>query len=164
MEWMLLPYRKLYRLIEGRSSRREFWMFVLFNVIVYIALIALMFGFVGSGVLSMADPSNMMQSMMGAGAVVVILLVIPFYIWAILTSVASFAVSIRRLHDLNLTGWSYLVYPVLLVVAAMISPYLMIAVVIGWIVVMCLPGTSGANKYGSDPTDPHAEAIDKAFA
>lgn len=152
MEYMLMPYRKLYRLIEGRSGRREFWMFVLLNVIVYAAAIALMFAFVGGAGMSMADPTNLGAMMTGAG-VMMLLLIIPFYIWAILTSVASVAVTIRRLHDLNLTGWLYLLYPVLLVGAAAVSPYLMVAVVIGWIVVMCLPSTSGANKYGADPYD-----------
>ena len=163
MEYMLMPYRKLYRLIEGRSGRREFWMFVLLNVIVYAGLIAMLFAFVGGAGMSMADPTNLGAMMTGAG-VLMLLLVIPFYIWAILTSVASVAVTIRRLHDLNQSGWLYLLYPVLLVAAAMISPYLMFAVVIGWIVVMCLPGTSGANKYGSDPTDPNADAGPSVFA
>ena len=164
MEYMLMPYRKLYRLIEGRSGRREFWMFVLLNVIVYIALFALIFGIVGGAGMSMADPTNLGAMMAGAGAVVMIVLIIPFYIWALLTTVASIAVTIRRLHDLNLTGWVYLIYPLLLVGAAAISPYLMVAVAIGWIVVMCLPGTKGPNKYGSDPTDPNAEAGPEVFA
>ena len=163
MEYMLMPYRKLYRLIEGRSGRREFWMFVLLNVIVYAAAIALMFAFVGGAGMSMADPTNLGAMMTGAG-VMMLLLIIPFYIWAILTSVASVAVTIRRLHDLNLTGWLYLLYPVLLIGAAAVSPYLMVAVVIGWIVAMCLPGSSGANKYGSNPTDPNAEAGATVFA
>ena len=164
MEYMLMPYRKLYRLIEGRSGRREFWMFVLLNVIVYVAFFALLIGIVGGAGMSLADPTNLGAMMAGAGAAVMVLLIVPFYIWALLTTVASVAVTIRRLHDLNLTGWAYLLYPVLLVAAAAISPYLMFAVVIGCIVVMCLPGTKGANKYGSDPTDPNGEAGAAVFA
>ena len=41
MEWMLMPYRRLYALIAGRASRQEFWMFVLFNVIVAVVFLAL---------------------------------------------------------------------------------------------------------------------------
>ena len=45
MEWMLMPYRKLYRLIEGRSSRQEYWMFTFFNVLVLLVVLAIMFLF-----------------------------------------------------------------------------------------------------------------------
>ena len=41
MEWMLMPYRRLYALIAGRASRQEFWMFILLNVIVVVAFLAL---------------------------------------------------------------------------------------------------------------------------
>lgn len=39
MEWMLLPYKR-YADFSGRSSRMEFWMFVLFLVIVTLALVS----------------------------------------------------------------------------------------------------------------------------
>ncbi len=164
MEWMLMPYRKLYRLIEGRSSRREFWMFVLFVVLVYIAAFAVLFGVMGGAGMAMTNPTDIGSLMAGTGALVMILLIIPFYIFLLLTGVASVAVTIRRLHDLNLTGWVYLAYPFLLFVAAWLWAPLVFVVAIGWIVLMVLPGTKGANKFGSDPTDPHAEATSTAFA
>lgn len=164
MEWMLMPYRKLYRLIEGRSSRREFWMFVLFVVLVYIAAFAVLFGVMGGAGMAMTNPTDIGSLMAGTGAMAMILLIIPFYIFLLLTGVASVAVTIRRLHDLNLTGWAYLAYPFLVFVAAWLWAPLMFVVVIGWFVLMVLPGTKGANKYGSDPTDPHAEATSTAFA
>lgn len=153
MEWMLMPYRKLYRLIEGRSSRREYWMFFLLVVLVYLAMAALFVAFIGGAGMSMVDPSNLAGMMTGAGGLMLMLLIVPFYFWLLLTGVAAIAVTIRRIHDLGYSGWMYLVYPVLVVVASMISPYLIFAVFIGYIVVMCLPGTAGANKYGSDPLD-----------
>ena len=164
MEWMLMPYRKLYRLIEGRSSRREFWMFVLFVVLVYIAAFAVLFGVMGGAGMAMTNPTDIGSLMAGTGAMVMILLIIPFYIFLLLTGVASVAVTIRRLHDLNLTGWVYLAYPFLLFVAAWLWAPAVFVVAIGWIVLMVLPGTKGANKFGSDPTDPHAEATSTAFA
>lgn len=163
MEWMLMPYRKLYRLIEGRSSRREFWMFVLFVVLVYIAAFAVLFGVIGGAGMAITDPTDIGALMAGTGAVMMILLIIPFYIFLLLTGVASVAVTIRRLHDLNLSGWVYLAYPFLAFLAAWIWAPLVLVVGIGWLVLMALPGTKGANKYGSDSTDPHAEVATTAF-
>ena len=55
------------------------------------------------------------------------------------TIVPSTAVSVRRLHDIGLTGWFVLLHLV---------PY------IGSLVLLCaalVPGHSEANKYGSNP-------------
>ncbi|MCB2086178.1 MAG: DUF805 domain-containing protein [Sphingomonadaceae bacterium] len=146
MEWMLMPYRKLYRLIEGRSSRQEYWMFTLFNVLVLLGVLAIMFLFVGGA--SALDPTDMGALMAGAG-IFMMLLLIPIYAWAILAGVAGVAVTIRRLHDLNLSGWLYLGFFVL-----MLIPFVNFLAWIGLIVVMCLPGTAGPNKYGEDPLNP----------
>ena len=170
MHWMLLPYKKLYRLIEGRSQRQEFWMFFLLNVLIGLALLATVFavGFSmaslggGLGATDSADIGSMNAAGMGpagigalmAGAgVSVILLVIVFYVWFFLTSVAGLAVAIRRLHDLGFTGWLLLVYYAVLIVSAFISPWLYLLVAIGFLVVMALPGNRGPNKYGPDPLE-----------
>jgi len=155
MEWMLMPYRKLYRLIEGRSTRREFWMFTLLTWIVVIAVIALMVALVGSSVLSMGegvDPANY-GALLAGGGIGVIILMIAFYVWALLTGVASIAVTVRRLHDLNYSGWFLVLFYLVLIGAAAINTYLYLLVVLGGIVVMALPGTAGSNKYDSnDPS------------
>ncbi|HXD04198.1 MAG TPA: DUF805 domain-containing protein, partial [Novosphingobium sp.] len=43
MEWMLMPLRR-YAEFSGRSRRKEFWMFVLFMMLVYAACGVLMLG------------------------------------------------------------------------------------------------------------------------
>lgn len=153
MEWMLMPYRKLYALIAGRSSRQEFWMFVLFNVIVAAAFIGLFVALIGGAVLA-GDINNMGAAIAGAGFGAMLLLLIPLYLWAILTGVASFAVTIRRFHDLNLSGWVYLPFLVLGAV-----PLVNFLVWIVLIVMMCLKGTAGPNKYGDDPTMPASAEV-----
>lgn len=167
MQWMLLPYRKLYRLIEGRSQRKEFWMFLLLNFLIGIALVAILFSVVGSlaafgGATSAAEPGSMnaggfgpgglapMLAGLGVGAIAFMMV---FYIWALATSVAALAVSIRRLHDIGYTGWLLLAYYFVLFVGAMISMWLYWIIVIGFLVVMALPGTRGPNKYGPDPIE-----------
>ena len=42
MEWMLLPYKRYFD-FSGRSRRKEYWMFTLLFVIVYVVCAGLMF-------------------------------------------------------------------------------------------------------------------------
>lgn len=153
MEWMLMPYRRLYALVEGRATRQEFWMFVLFNVIVVAVFVTLFIVLVGSAVLA-GNYSQIGTAMAGAGMVTMVLLMIPLYIWAVLTGIASFAVTIRRFHDLNLSGWVYLPFLILGMI-----PIVNFLVWIVLIVMMCLQGTKGPNKYGDDPTDMSGAAV-----
>ncbi|MCH7629961.1 MAG: DUF805 domain-containing protein, partial [Proteobacteria bacterium] len=58
------------------------------------------------------------------------------------TIVPSLAVSVRRLHDQDRSGWMLLL---------MLIPFL------GWfalLVLMCLEGTRGPNRFGADPKNP----------
>jgi len=41
MEWMLMPYRR-YADFEGRSCRKEYWMFTLLSVLVAMVAVTLM--------------------------------------------------------------------------------------------------------------------------
>lgn len=100
---------------KGRARRSEFWYFVLFQFILSIlaAIIdKVIFGTNG----------NLL------GAVVALGLFLP-----------GLAVSVRRLHDINRSGWWVLV--------ALIP-------LIGWLVVLywnCQKGTDGANQFGDAP-------------
>ena len=164
MEYMLMPYRRLYRLIEGRASRREFWMFTLFVWIVAIVMIGLLIGVAGASALSFGEGFNPAEAgglLAGAGIGMMVFMLV-FYVWALLTGVASLGVTIRRIHDLNYSGWFLVLYYVVAVVAMLISKWLYLLLAIGWIVVMCLPGTKGANNYGKDSTE--ADVDVEAFA
>jgi len=86
MEWMLLPLKRFAE-FNGRSRRKEYWMFFLFSILVGIAASAIdiaVFGF------SFEDngPVNGLASLV---------LLIP-----------SLAVSVRRLHDTGRSGWWFL--------------------------------------------------------
>jgi uncharacterized membrane protein YhaH (DUF805 family) len=160
MEWMLMPYRKLYALIAGRSSRKEFWMFFLLNVIVYFVFIAIILSLAG-GAASMMNVNSMQTAMLGAGFGLAAILIIPLYIWALLTSVAAIAVVIRRFHDLNLSGWLYLAYIVAMFLVAAVTQSLGLYAVLSLALLglMAVPGTKGPNKYGDDPTNPTSAAV-----
>ena len=83
--WMLLPLRR-YADFNGRSCRKEFWMFILL-----FAAFLLGVGFIG-----------FMDSGDGSlGALSTLLLVLGL----LGTLVPSIAVQVRRMHDQNKSGW-----------------------------------------------------------
>lgn len=88
MHWYLDVLRK-YAVFSGRATRREYWMFVLFN-------------FLATLVLSLTDRvAGLMSEPMGIG------LLSGLYSLAVL--IPSLAVSVRRLHDTGRTGWWLLI-------------------------------------------------------
>mgnify|MGYP003726655779 CR=1 FL=1 len=58
MQWMILPFKRYFD-FQGRSRRLEFWMFALFNVIVY-SVIGILIVATGSTAdrLGAADPND----------------------------------------------------------------------------------------------------------
>lgn len=62
------------------------------------------------------------------------------------TIVPTLAVTVRRLHDSNLSGWL-----VLGLAIGLLIPVVNLLVALAAIILMCLPGTDGPNPYGPDP-------------
>lgn len=157
MEWMLLPYRR-YAEFSGRSRRKEFWMFQLLSVIVSMIGYGLMLaGGAGSlltGAAAKADfaaEPQLAEASFGplfwAGLILLCL-------WALASIIPSLAVTVRRLHDRNMSGWYLLGFIIAVVILSMIpvlGPLLALALEVGYIVILALPGTPGPNKYGPDP-------------
>ncbi|WP_404812559.1 DUF805 domain-containing protein [Capnocytophaga canimorsus] len=81
MNWYL-KVLKQYADFKGRARRKEYWMFTLFNSIVFFAL-----GFIG-------------------GLIETTVLVSIYYLAII---VPSIAVGVRRMHDVGKSGWFILV-------------------------------------------------------
>ena len=110
---------KKYAVFSGRSRRKEYWYFALFLVALGL-LLSLIDGLIGTfnspaGIESLSD-------------VFKILLVIP-----------GIAVSVRRLHDIDRSGWWFLISLVPLIG------------VIALIVLLVQDGTPGSNRYGPNP-------------
>lgn len=124
MEWMLLPLKR-YADFNGRSRRMEFWMFQLGQYIVYFGL-AVVFVLVGT-----------VAGSMNAEAAVGLML-IPFMIVALGLFIPNLAVTVRRLHDQDRSGWWILIQ---------LIPFGGIVL----LVFMFLEGTQGPNQYGPDP-------------
>ena len=115
---MIGYYRRVvferYAKFDGRSARPEFWWFVLANFIVEVVL-----------------------NILGR-ATVLFSIILLLYGLAVL--VPSIAVAVRRLHDIDKSGW-----------------FLLIGLIpcVGWIIVIvwyCTEGTRGPNRFGAAAT------------
>ena len=137
MEYMLMPFRR-YAEFSGRSRRMEYWMFLLFNVIVGCLLGAVV-SVAGAG-LSLQDAAAGNYAAMFGGLGLI------FLVWWAAIIIPSIAVGVRRLHDRDMSGWWYLGFIVLSVI-----PLVGFIAAIAMIVIMALPGTPGPNRFGPDP-------------
>lgn len=147
MEWMTLPLRR-YADFSGRSRRKEYWMFVLLTIIASSVLILLGFTIFG---FANADPNSPSFSLLGY---------VPFMLFYLAILIPTIAVQVRRLHDRDMSGWWLLGFYICSAI-----PVVGFLVSIGLLVLMCLPGTIGPNRYGPDPKDPHGrEDIDRVFS
>lgn len=163
MDWMLMPLKR-YAEFSGRSRRMEFWMWVLFTVIVSVVL-SVIDGLLGLG----TSRSSVASSSTGVGFSAMANMGVLGIIWSLGTLVPSIAVGVRRLHDTDRSGW-WILLPlapylagILVMVMGAVSGSLAMAglggvlMLIGLIcgivllVFYCLPGTPGPNKYGPDP-------------
>lgn len=126
MPWMILPLRR-YADFKGRSGRREFWLFqLLIAIVLFIVMVAMLMNNPG---MSSAEANRRFPSWAG-------LALLPFIVPLV-------AVSVRRLHDLGWRGW----WLALLVVGGAI-PAIDTIVALAWLVIMALPGSKRANRFG----------------
>ena len=128
LTWMLMPYRR-YAEFTGRSRRREYWSFMLFYWLVFVAL-NVVFG--RHQVVYQPGMAFASSGLFGGAGVV-------GGVFGLVSLVPHLAVAVRRLHDQDRSGWLLLLGFI---------PFL------GWfalLVLMCLDGTHGPNGYGPDP-------------
>jgi uncharacterized membrane protein YhaH (DUF805 family) len=126
MNWYL-QVLKNYAEFSGRARRKEYWMFVLFNLIFIIT----------AGVLdNILGTTFKMDAGYGTQAMPYGWL---YMLYALFVVIPSLAVAIRRLHDVGKSGWMILVALIPLIGAI-------------WLIVLyCTAGDTGDNKYGPDP-------------
>ena len=123
---------------SGRATRSEYWFVMLLYYSVLMVLSAIYGAMAG---MVAADPAAIPG--MTWGMALVAFVGVLFFLGTLLPLVA---VSVRRFHDINLTGWWFLA----LFVVSFVPP-------IGWlasvpILVMGIwRATSGTNNFGADP-------------
>lgn len=93
MKWYLKAVRDNYANFQGRATRQEYWMFVLFNTIFAILL-------------------NFLDLFMGFGFL--------YGLYFLAVIIPSIACGIRRMHDVGKSGWFLLIpiYNLILVVTS----------------------------------------------
>ncbi len=111
MNWYLEVLKK-YAVFSGRARRTEYWMFFLFNIIISFVL-GIIGGVIGGGLLA------------------------NLYMLALLCP--GIAVSIRRMHDTDRSGW-WLLIGLIPIVGTIVL-----------IVFLATEGKAGDNQYGPDP-------------
>ncbi len=118
MNWYLEVLKK-YTVFGGRARRKEYWYFFLFNLIISVALIV-------------ADMvTGLYNSEFGIG------LLSGIYTLAVL--LPALAVTVRRLHDTNRSGWWILIGLIPLVGAIVL------------LVFMVQDSQADQNQYGPNP-------------
>ncbi|MDR7114547.1 DUF805 domain-containing protein [Caulobacter sp. BE254] len=124
---MMFEALRKYAEFEGRARRSEYWLFTLFQVLVTFGLFLVL--------VMVAAATGGDGDQAGAAAVMIMALLGLFYLAML---IPSLAVSVRRLHDSDKSGWWLLLSFV---------PF-------GGFVVFIftlLDGTPGDNRYGPDP-------------
>ena len=112
MDWYLGVLKK-YAEFTGRAQRKEYWMFFLINLIITI-VIGVIEGVIGS------------PGFIGL-------------IYALAILIPGLAVTVRRLHDINRSGWWFLIVFVPVIGAIVL------------LVFACIAGDPGENDFGSNP-------------
>ena len=159
MHWMLMPLRR-YAEFSGRSRRKEYWLYFLFLIILYIILASAITAVVVSSLGSLeaeADSATTLALMENFCPV----FIIAGLVWLGLI-IPNIAVGVRRLHDINRSGWWILMGygPWLLSVLvantifAIVSVICNFATIVGFLILLilaCFKGTVGPNRFGPDP-------------
>ncbi|HEJ9485948.1 DUF805 domain-containing protein [Proteus sp. GOKU] len=125
MNWYLEVIKNNYANFSGRARRKEYWMFTLVNTIIITVLYAIL--------MSSIDMNTGETSSLGS----IVGIIIGIYSLAII--VPSLAVTIRRFHDQDKSGWMFLLAFIPAVGGLIVFVF------------MCLEGTKGDNRFGPDP-------------
>jgi uncharacterized membrane protein YhaH (DUF805 family) len=118
--WMLLPLRK-YATFSGRAPRAEYWWYLLFNVLLILAMTLLDVLIIGIETVNYYGTGPL-------SAITSLALIIP-----------SLAVTVRRLHDRDKSGWWIFI--------GLVPLFGFIYLFVQYV----SRGTDGPNRFGQDP-------------
>lgn len=118
MHWYLEVFRKGLN-FSGRARRREYWMFTLVNFLISLGLVILHW---------------LTADQLGNSPVALV-----SFAYMLITLLPTLAVTVRRLHDSNESGWMMFINVVPLLGGII------------FLILMVARGTPGDNRYGPDP-------------
>ena len=122
MKWFIKCFKQ-YIDFSGRARRKEYWMFVLFNLIFASVATAL------DNITGLTFSFNGVESSSGWISL----------IYSLVLFLPGLGVCVRRLHDIGKSGW-FIFIALIPIVGAI------------WLIVLyCKEGDHGNNEYGPDP-------------
>ncbi len=124
MEWMIEPLKR-YADFSGRSRRKEYWLFYLATTTITSPLLVFI-------ILHAMGSDTATAPAIGLASILYIVLSLALFL-------PMLAVSVRRLHDMDKSGWLILLF---------LIPYVGFLIVL---ILMAQPGTIGENRFGPDP-------------
>ena len=141
MGYMFAPLRRYFD-FSGRSRRKEFWLWILLYFIVYAVVIVLdtQLGLGGSTTSGSEFGDGTASASFNARGGILSLA------WVLIAFIPTLAVTVRRLHDVDKSGWYILLGLIPFVIFYLIYLY-------------CQPGTAGANRFGPDPKADDAQVF-----
>jgi len=128
---------KKYATFSGRASRSEYWWFQLFYWIL---------------VTTVGLPSIIIAAVFKAAEIFFFICILVGLL-SLATMVPIVALQVRRFHDRNMSGWWYL--------GAIVVGGVPVVGFIVWLailVIFCMKGTDGPNRFGPDPLRPESSA------
>jgi uncharacterized membrane protein YhaH (DUF805 family) len=124
LSWYLEALKK-YAVFSGRSRRMEYWYFVLFNIMVSIVL---------AGIDALLGTFTSYIGLLSG-------------IYGLAVLIPTLALTVRRLHDIDRSGWWILIGLVPLIGAIVL------------LVFAVMEGTPGSNRYGPNPKEGSARVV-----
>lgn len=134
MDWYLKVVRDNYANFQGRAQRKEYWMFILFNVII-------------TAILGIIDSALSASLTVGQGEIGIL-----GALYGLAVLVPGLAVSVRRLHDTGRMGWWILIA---------LIPFIGGLVLL---IFMVLDSEQNENQYGPNPKGASAGMASEAPA
>lgn len=126
MNWYLYVLKN-YATFSGRARRKEYWMFFLFNVLISLGL----------GVLDIVAGTYSVEYETGFFSA----------LYSLLVLIPSIAVSVRRLHDTNRSGW-WVVISLIPIIGVLVL-----------FVFTCLDSQPGTNRFGANPKEASSQTL-----
>ena len=120
MYWYITVINQYFN-FKGRSRRKEYWMYTLFNIIFLLTAVLL---------------DNYLIGLTIEGDIPIGFLTFSYYFFVL---IPTMALTVRRLHDIGKSGWFYLIA---------LIPYIGGLILI---LLMCIEGQPASNKWGENP-------------
>lgn len=140
MNWYLEAFRN-YADFSGRARRKEYWMFMLFHIIIVFLFLIPIIGI-------------MVSAEMNGGSIeespLFIAMCVLAGIYYLATLIPTYSISCRRLHDVGMSGWWILTGNI---------PYVGVFFGIFLLVKYCTDGDMGENQFGMNPKEDEDLAV-----